>query len=127
MNDFVRDLALLIKSLPQDTNTTYGRESSYREVVSHQAIFVTLTIALMAYITKEPTFQIHVDVLFAVMATIPLLGLFHIVRGRVRTAEGDFYLYAQPVRSYARQAFLFDVLIVGLVSYLYWQGQLPGQ
>lgn len=127
MSEFVRDLAGLLQAPPADAVPPTSPSSSYREVVSLQAIFVTLTIALLAYIQKEPVFQVRADALFALLAAVPLVGLFQIVRGRIKTPECDIYLCAQPVRAYARQALLLDLLLVGVVSYLYWRGQLPGQ
>lgn len=127
MNEFFRDLASLLKPPPEDSVPASSPSNSYREVVSLQAIFVTLTIALFAYIQRDPVFRVRVDALFALLAAIPLVGLFSIVRGRTKAPQGDFYLCAQPVRAYARQSLLLDLLVLGVVSYLYWQGQLPGQ
>ena len=123
----IRDLPMLVKPLPDDVGPPPTASCSYREAVSLQAIFVTLTIALLAYVQKDPAFHVRVDGLFAILASIPLLGLFHIVRGRVQRPDGDFYLCAQPVRAYARQALLFNLVIVVAVLALHWQGQLPGQ
>lgn len=127
MITFLRDLPLLFKPLSEDAGPPPSPSCSYREAVSLQAIFVTLTIALLAYVQKDPAFHVRVDGLFAVLASIPLMGLFHIVRGRVQSPEGDHYLCAQPVRSYARQSLLFDLVIVAVVLSLHWQGHLPGQ
>jgi hypothetical protein len=127
MTGFLRDLGSLLQPLPEDATPPSSPSCSYREALSLQAIFVTLTIALLAYVQKDPAFHVRVDGLFAILASIPLLGLFHIVRGRVPTPEGDLYLCARPVRAYARQALLFDLVIVAAVLSLHWQGQLPGQ
>jgi hypothetical protein len=127
MKNLVDDLASLLKPLPEDASPPNSPSCSYREAVSLQAIFVTLTIALLAYIQKDPVFHVRIDAFFVLLASIPLLGLFHIVRGRVSTPQGDLYLCARPVRAYARQALLFDLVIVGVVLCLHWQGQLPGQ
>jgi len=68
-----------------------------------------------------------VDVLFAVLASLPVMGLYHIVRSRVRTESGDVYVCTKPIRDYARRAMILDVAIVLVVSLLYWFRQLPGQ
>lgn len=124
----LRDLFdVLFRAPPDDVTPCVSQANSFREVVSLQAMFVTLTVALLAYVTSEPVFQVRVDLLFAVLASLPLLGLFNIVRGRVKTEAGDVYVCTKPVRSYARQSIIMDVgLVIGL-SWLYWRGQLPGQ
>jgi hypothetical protein len=61
------------------------------------------------------------------VALLPVLGLHHIVSSHVRTESGDVYVCTKPIRDYARQAMILDVLIVVAVSGLYWWGQLPGQ
>ncbi len=127
MNAFFRELVSLVQPLPEDAAPPTSPSCSYREAVSLQAIFVTLTIALLAYIQKDPLFHVRIDALFVLLASIPLLGLLHIVRGRVHTPQGDMYLCARPVRAYARQALFFNLLVVGVVLYLHWHGQLPGQ
>jgi hypothetical protein len=33
----------------------------------------------------------------------------------------------KPIRSYARQSIIMDLAIVAGLSWLHWQGQLPGQ
>jgi hypothetical protein len=124
----LRDLFDVFFSTPPDDITPcVSQANSFREVVSLQAMFVTLTVALLAYVTSDPVFQVRVDLLFAVLASLPLLGLFSIVRGRVKTDAGDVYVCTKPVRSYARQSIIMDVVIVVGLSWLYWRGQLPGQ
>lgn len=112
---------------PDDVPPCITQSNSFREVVSLQALFVTLTVALLAYVNSEPTFQLRVDVLFAVLASLPVLGLHAIVRSRVKTESGEVYVCTKPIRDYARQAMIMDVVIVVAVSLLYWRGQLPGQ
>jgi hypothetical protein len=90
-------------------------------------MFVTLTVALLAYVNSEPAFQVRVDLLFAVLALLPLVGLFNIVRGHVKTDSGPVYVCTKPIRSYARQSIIMDLAIVAGLSWLHWQGQLPGQ
>ena len=117
----------VFRAPPVDNIPCINQANSYREVISLQAVFVTLTVALVAYIQRDPTFQIRTDAMFALLAAVPIIGLYHIVRGRVVTKEGEIYVCTQPVRAYARQAFILDLLIVVALSILYWQGQLPGQ
>jgi hypothetical protein len=95
--------------------------------VSLQALFVTLTVALLAYVNSSPRFQLRVDVLFVILASLPVLGLYHIVRGCVKTESGDVYVCTKPIRDYARQSLLADVSIVVVLLCLHWWGQLPGQ
>jgi hypothetical protein len=120
-------LTAVFRSPPEDAKPCVNQANSFREVVSLQAVFVTLTVALLAYIQSAPEFQVRVDAMFALLTAVPIIGLYHIVRGRVKTQEGDVYVCTQPVRAYARQAFILDLLIVLAVSVLYWRGQLPGQ
>ncbi len=127
MLEYCNKLISVLRPPPADATPCVSQANSYREVISLQAVFVTLTVALLAYIQRDPTFQVRVDAMFAVLVAVPIIGLFHIVRGRVRTQQGDVYVCTQPVRAYARQAFILDLLIVVAVSYLYWRGQLPGQ
>ena len=112
---------------PDDVTPCVDQANSFREVVSLQAMFVTLTVALLAYVNSAPVFQVRVDVLFAVLALLPMLGLSNIVRGHVKTESGDVYVCTKPVRAYARQSMILDVLVVVALSWLYWWGQLPGQ
>jgi hypothetical protein len=122
------DLSMLVKPLPEDATPPPGPTGCFRDVISLQAIFVTMTIALLAYVQKDPMFHVRVDGLFAILVSIPLLGLFHVVRGRVPMPDGnECFLYAKAVRSYARQALFFDLAILAAVLSLHWQGQLPGQ
>jgi len=127
MLEFCNKIVAVFRSPPEDVTPCVSQANSYREVISLQAVFVTLTVALLAYIQRDPSFQVRVDAMFAALTAVPIIGLFHIVRGRVRTPQGEVYVCTQPVRAYARQAFILDVLIVLAVSYLYYQGQLPGQ
>ena len=112
---------------PDDVTPCVDQANSFREVVSLQAMFVTLTVALLAYVNSAPVFQVRVDVLFAVLALLPMLGLSNIVRGHVKTESGDVYVCTKPVRAYARQSMILDGLVVVALSWLYWGGQLPGQ
>lgn len=127
MIEFCGRMVAVFRTPPADATPCLNQANSYREVISLQAVFVTLIVALMAYIQREPIFQVRVDAMFALLTAVPIIGLFHIVRGRVQTPQGEIYVCTQPVRAYARQAFLLDLLIVITVSVLYWQGQLPGQ
>jgi hypothetical protein len=120
-------LFAVVQPPPEDAKPCVNQANSFREVVSLQAVFVTMVVALLAYIQRESSFQLRVDVMFILLTAVPIIGLYHIVRGRVRTPEGDVYVCTQPVRCYARQAFMLDLLIVVVVSLLYWKGQLPGQ
>ena len=112
---------------PDDVPPCVAQANSFREVVSLQALFVTLTVGLLAYVRSSPTFDLRVDLLFAALASLPLMGLYHIVTSRVRTETGDVYVCTKPIRNFARQAMNLDVAIVIAVSLLYWGRQLPGQ
>lgn len=127
MASFRHFFAAFFSRPPDDVTPCVTQANSFREVVSLQALFVTLTVALLAYVNSSPTFQLRVDLLFAVLALLPVLGLYHIVRSHVRTESGDVYVCTKPIRDYARQAMILDVVIVVAVSALYWWGQLPGQ
>ena len=117
----------VFRSLPDDITPCVTQANSFREVVSLQALFVTLTVALLAYVNSAPAFQLRVDVLFAVLASLPVLGLHRIVCSHVKTEAGDVYVCTKPIRDYARQAMILDLAIVVVVSAMYWLGQLPGQ
>lgn len=119
--------AVVFSAPPDDVTPCVTQANSFREVVSLQALFVTLTVALLAYVNSSPTFQVRVDALFALLASLPVMGLYHIVRSRVKTEAGDVYVCTKPIREYARQAMIVDVALVAAVSFLYWWGQLPGQ
>jgi hypothetical protein len=124
----IRDaLSAIFRTPPDDVTPCVDQANSFREVVSLQAMFVTLTVALLAYVNTAPTFQVRVDAMFALLAALPIMGLFQIVRGHIKTESGDVYVCTQPIRSYARQSMILDLLIVAVVSLLYWRGQLPGQ
>jgi hypothetical protein len=124
----VRDvLAAVFSTPPDDVPPCVAQANSFREVVSLQALFVTLTVALLAYVQSSPTFELRVDLIFAVLASLPVLGLSHIVRSRVKTEAGDVYVCTKPIRDYARQAMILDIAIVVMVSLLYWWRLLPGQ
>ena len=112
---------------PDDVPPCVAQANSFREVVSLQALFVTLTVALLAYVRSSPTFEFRVDLIFAVLASLPVMGLYHIVTSRVRTESGEVYVCTKPIRDYARRAMIFDMAIVAGVSLLYWWRQLPGQ
>jgi hypothetical protein len=120
-------VAAVFSTPPDDAPPCVAQANSFREVVSLQAVFVTLTVALLAYVRGSPTFDLRVDVIFTVLASLPLMGLCHIVRGRVRTESGEVYVCTKPIRNFARQAMLLDSAIVVAVSLLYWGRQLPGQ
>jgi hypothetical protein len=127
MRQFWSNLATLLRPPAEDLTPCVNQANSYREVVSLQAVFVTLTVALLAYVQSAPTFQFRVDAMFALLAAVPVIGLFQIVRGRIKTPEGDVYVCTRPIRVYAKQSLILDLLIVIMVSLLYWWGQLPGQ
>jgi hypothetical protein len=117
----------VFRSPPDDITPCVTQANSFREVVSLQALFVTLTVALLAYVNSAPAFQVRVDVLFAVLASLPVLGLYRIVCSHVKTEAGDVYVCTKPIRDYAQQAMILDLAIVVVVSVMYWLGQLPGQ
>ena len=127
MSEFLNNLAALLRSPTEDATPCVNQANSFREVVSLQAVFVTLTVALLAYVQSTPTFQIRVDAMFALLAAVPIIGLYQIVCGRIKTPQGDVYVCTQPIRIYAKQSMVLDVLIVIAVSILYWWGRLPGQ
>ena len=127
MFEFWNNLVAVFRSPPADATPCVTQANSYREVVSLQAVFVTLTVALLAYIQSAPAFQVRVNAMFALLAAVPIIGLNQIVRGRIKTPDGDVYVCTQPIRAYASQSLILDLLIVVAVSVLYWRGQLPGQ
>jgi len=127
MNGFRAFIAAVFGTPPDDVPPCITQANSFREVVSLQALFVTLTVALLAYVRSSPTFEMRVDVLFAVLASLPVMGLYHIVRSRVRAGSGEVYVCTKPIRTFARQAMILDAAIVVAVSLLYWARQLPGQ
>ncbi len=51
-------------------------ENSFRDVISLLAIVVTLTIGLLAYIQREPSFTFKVEVGFLLLVSGPLSGLW---------------------------------------------------
>lgn len=102
-------------------------ENSFRDAISLQAIVVTLTIGLLAYIQREPVFTFKVEVGFLLLVLGPLSGLWRISRAVNRTAAGDVHLYTPAVRRYALQMFLVGLLLVGGASVFYWAHLLPGQ
>lgn len=120
-------IATIFSTPPEDLPPCVAQANSFREVVSLQALFVTLTVALLAYVRSSPRFEVRVDALFAVLASLPMMGLYHIVTSRVTTESGPVYVCTKPIRDYARQALILDILIVIAVSLLYWCRQLPGQ
>jgi hypothetical protein len=117
----------VFRAPPDDVTPCVNQANSFREVVSLQAMFVTLTVALLAYVNSAPTFQLRVDLMFALLAALPILGLYQIVRGHIKTESGEVYVCTQPIRAYARQSMVLDLVIVLAVSIMYWLGQLPGQ
>ena len=127
MNGLRDFFAAVFETPPDDVPPCVAQANSFREVVSLQALFVTLTVGLLAYVRSSPTFDLRVDLLFAALASLPLMGLYHIVTSRVRTETGDVYVCTKPIRNFARQAMNLDVAIVIAVSLLYWGRQLPGQ
>ena len=127
MNRFRDFLAAVFTAPPDDVPPCVAQANSFREVVSLQAVFVTLTVGLLAYVRSSPTFDLRVDLLFAALASLPLMGLYHIVTSRVSTDSGDVYVCTKPIRAFARQAMILDIAIVVAVSLLYWGRQLPGQ
>ena len=127
MASFRTFFSAVFSSPPDDITPCVVQAHSFREVVSLQALFVTLTVALLAYVNSAPAFQVRVDMLFAVLASLPVLGLYRIVCSHVKTDAGDVYACTKPIRDYARQAMILDLAIVAVVSALYWLGQLPGQ
>ena len=127
MNGLSRFFIAVFSTPPDDVPACTAQVNSFREVVSLQALFVTLTVGLLAYVRSSPTFDPRVDLLFAVLAAIPLMGLYHIVTSRVRAESGDVYVCTKPIRTFARQAMILDIAIVVAVSLLYRGRQLPGQ
>ena len=127
MNALSNFLAAVFSTPPDDVPPCVAQANSFREVVSLQAVFVTLTVGLLAYVRSSPTFDVRVDLLFAALASLPLMGLYHIVTSRVRAESGDVYVCTKPIRTFARQAMILDIAIVVAVSLLYWGRQLPGQ
>jgi hypothetical protein len=127
MNGFRNFLIAIFGSPPGDVPPCVAQANSFREVVSLQALFVTLTVGLLAYVRSSPTFDLRVDLLFAALASLPLMGLYHIVTSRVRTESKDVYVCTKPIRNFARQAMILDIAIVVAVSLLYWGRLLPGQ
>lgn len=127
MNGVRSFLTAVFSTPPDDVPPCTAQANSFREVVSLQAVFVTLTVGLLAYVRSSPTFDVRVDLLFAALASLPLMGLYHIVTSRVSTESGDVYVCTKPIRIFARQAMILDIVIVVAVSLLYWGRQLPGQ
>ena len=114
----LRDVIDVVCGTPADDATPcVNQVNSFREVVSLPAIFVTLTVALLVYVNSAPVFEVRVDVLFAVLALLPMLGLYNIVRGHVKTELGDVSVCTKPVRAYARQSMILDVLVVATLSW----------
>jgi len=117
-------------SPPEDlavAKLTYKPENSFRDVISLQAIVVTLTIGLLAYIQREPVFTLKVEAGFLLLVMGPLSGLWRISRAVNQTADGAAYLYTPAVRRYAMQMLLVSLVLVGGASLFYWAHLLPGQ
>lgn len=127
MNGLRDVLAAVFSTPPDDVPPCVAQANSFREVVSLQALFVTLTVALLAYVRSSPTFELRVDLIFAALSSLPVMGLYHIVRSRVRIEAGEVYVCTKPIRDYARRSMILDMAIVAGVSLLYWWRQLPGQ
>lgn len=127
MAGFRNFIAAVFRRPPDDAAPCVTQANSFREVVSLQALFVTLTVALLAHVRSSPAFEIRVDLLFAVLAALPVMGLYQIVSSRVTIESQDVYVCTKPIRDYARQAMILDIVIVVGVSLLYWWRQLPGQ
>lgn len=127
MNGLRDVLAAVFSTPPDDVPPCVAQANSFREVVSLQALFVTLTVALLAYVRSSPTFELRVDLIFAALASLPVMGLYHIVRSRARIESGEVYVCTKPIRDYARRSMILDMAIVAGVSLLYWWQQLPGQ
>ena len=113
--------------LPDSHLTPPKPENSFRDVISLQAIVVTLTIGLLAYIQREPVFTLKVEIGFLLLVAGPLSGLWRITTARNKTDSGYEHLYTPAVRQYAMQSFLIGILIVGGASVGYWSYFLPGQ
>ena len=94
MNTFRALLAAVFNTPPDDVPPCVAQANSFREVVSLQALFVTLTVGLLAYVRSSPTFELRVDLLFAVLASLPMMGLYHIVASRAEIAEAKQRLLA---------------------------------
>lgn len=109
------------------TKPAYKPENSFRDVISLQAIVVTLTIGLLAYIQREPVFTLKVEVGFLLLVMGPLSGLWRISCAINQTSEGKVYLYTPAVQRYAMQIFIVSLLLVGGSSVFYWAHLLPGQ
>ena len=109
------------------TKSMYKPENSFRDVISLQAIVVTLTIGLLAYIQREPVFTLKVEVGFLLLVMGPLSGLWRISYAVNQAADGKAYLYTAAVRRYAMQMMLVSLLLVGGSSVFYWAHLLPGQ
>jgi hypothetical protein len=112
---------------PDDVARALETEHTFRDVISLQAIVVTLTIGLLAYIQQSPRFDVRVEMTFLLLAAVPLNGLRQIVTAHLETPSGDSYLYSQPVRAYARQALVLGALMILGAGGLYWAGLMPGQ
>ena len=82
-------LTTILSTPPDDVPPCVAQANSFREVVSLQALFVTLTVALLAYVRSSPAFELRVDLIFAVLASLPVMGLYHIVTSRVTTESGE--------------------------------------
>ena len=102
-------------------------ENSFRDVISLQAIVVTLTIGFLAYIQRDPDFTLKVEIGFLLLVSGPLSGLWRITRAHNETSSGLEHLYTPAVRHYAMQSFLIGLVIVGGAAVGYWAYLLPGQ
>lgn len=114
------------ENLPE-TKLTHKPENSFRDVISLQAIVVTLTVGLLAYIQRDPVFTLKVEAGFLLLVMGPLSGLWRISHAVNQTADGEAHLYTPAVRKYATQVMLVSLLLVGGASLFYWAHLLPGQ
>lgn len=112
---------------PPATTTSPKPENSFRDVISLQAIVVTLTIGFLAYIQRDPDFTLKVEIGFLLLVSGPLSGLWRITRAQNETSSGLEHLYTPAVRHYAMQSFLIGMVIVGGAAIGYWAYLLPGQ
>ncbi len=112
---------------PPATTSSPKPENSFRDVISLQAIVVTLTIGFLAYIQRDPDFTLKVEIGFLLLVSGPLSGLWRITRAQNETSSGLEHLYTPAVRHYAMQSFLIGMVIVGGAAVGYWAYLLPGQ
>ena len=112
---------------PPAATTSPKPENSFRDVISLQAIVVTLTIGFLAYIQRDPDFTLKVEIGFLLLVSGPLSGLWRITRAHNETSSGLEHLYTPAVRHYAMQSFMIGLVVVGGAAVGYWAYLLPGQ